>query len=187
MGEQISADLPPMPETSPKAPKPSGRNAFLKGLTVGVLTSALVSTGLFLAMDDEEGSKSPAKAASGATATAVGVADKPTEEPMEEIYNKAPVREEFSLDLKTKSKQCFGSAGCNVTVEPNLSYLGPLPLDPDKTYSITYEVRGGEDGAIIQTMELTNQTSLSYHPVVMSTATSGAKLTAEVTDIAISG
>lgn len=78
---------------------------------------------------------------------------------MEEIYNKAPAREECSLDLKTKSRQCFGSAGCNVTLEPNLSYLGPLPLDPDKTYSITYEVRGSEDGAIIQTMELTNQAS----------------------------
>lgn len=31
MSEQISADLPPMPDSSPKAPKPSGRHAFLKG------------------------------------------------------------------------------------------------------------------------------------------------------------
>ncbi|CAO0825010.1 Tat pathway signal sequence domain protein OS=Streptomyces microflavus OX=1919 GN=Smic_36470 PE=4 SV=1 [Streptomyces microflavus] len=92
------------------------------------------------------------------------------------------------LDLKTKSRRCFGSAGCNVTkVEPTLSYLGLLPLDPDETYSITYEVRGGEDGAVIQTMELTNQTSLSYQPVAMSTAKSSSKLTAEVTDIAMSG
>ncbi|CAO0837522.1 hypothetical protein SMICM17S_04513 [Streptomyces microflavus] len=123
----------------------------------------------------------PTPAAPEATATAVeGVADEPTEEPpSEETYNTAPDRTDFLLDLKTKSKQCFGSAGCNVTVEPTLSYLGLLPLDPDETYSITYEVRGGEDGAVIQTMELTNQTSLSYQPVAMSTAKSSSKLTAE--------
>ncbi|CAM5682429.1 Tat pathway signal sequence domain protein OS=Streptomyces microflavus OX=1919 GN=Smic_36470 PE=4 SV=1 [Streptomyces microflavus] len=92
------------------------------------------------------------------------------------------------LDLKTKSKQCFGSPGC-VRVEPQpCAYLGLLPLDPDETYSITYEVRGGRRGrGIIQTMELTNQTSLSYQPVAMSTAKSSSKLTAEVTDIAMSG
>ncbi|WP_405614609.1 hypothetical protein OG292_17385 [Streptomyces sp. NBC_01511] len=186
MDEQISADAPAMPDTSPKVPKPLDRHAFLKGLTVGILASSLVGTGLFLAMDN--GGR-PTPAAPEATATAIEeVADEPTEEPTsEETYNTAPDRTDFLLDLKTKSKQCFGSAGCNVTVEPTLSYLGLLPLDPDETYSITYEVRGGEDGAVIQTMELTNQTSLSYQPVAMSTAKSSSKFTAEVTDIAMSG
>ncbi|MFI5943734.1 hypothetical protein ACIBCB_26260 [Streptomyces uncialis] len=34
---------------------------------------------------------------------------------------------------------------------------------------------------------MTNQTSFSYRPVGLSTVTNGAKPTAEVTDIAISG
>ncbi|MFE9743024.1 hypothetical protein [Streptomyces sp. NPDC006477] len=87
------------------------------------------------------------------------------------------------MALKTTSKPCFGSAGCNITIEPNLSYDGLLPLKPGKTYSITYEVLGAEDGAVIQTMELSDQTSLTFRATVLSTASRGVKLTAKVTDI----
>ncbi|MEU9298484.1 hypothetical protein [Streptomyces sp. NPDC048266] len=58
-----------------------------------------------------------------------------------------------------------------------------LPLKPGKTYSITYEVLGAEDGAVIQTMELSDQTSLTFRATVLSTASRGVKLTAKVTDI----
>jgi hypothetical protein len=71
-------------------------------------------------------------------------------------------------------------------LEPELSYTGALTLNPGKVYSITFEVHGGQDGAVIQTMELSNQDSVSYHPVNLSTSKSGAELTAKVTDVEIS-
>ncbi len=185
MTEPASSDLPPMPAAPPKIP--ASRKMFLIGLATGLAASGLMAGGLFLALKDSDSAAvGDSKPTATATATAAKVAQAPTEEP-EEVYNEAPSSEEFTITLKTTSKQCFGSAGCNVTVEPKLSYVGLLPPDPDKTYSITYEVRGGEDGPVIQTMELTEQDSLSYRPVAMSTARSGADLTVKVTDVQVSG
>jgi hypothetical protein len=90
----------------------------------------------------------------------------------------------FSIDLRTTARQCFGSAGCNVTVEPELTYLGSSgDLDPDAVYEITYEIHGDQSGPVIQTAELTNQTSLSYRPSLVSTASAGTELSVEITDI----
>lgn len=184
VGESASA-VPPMPSTPPKTT--NLRRSFLVGAAAGVLTSSLVAGGVFLATRDSE--PRMASADSTPTTTASGVAQEAVEEETEpiEAYNEVPVTGDFKILLKTTSKQCFGSAGCNVTVDPELTYAGLLPPHPDKTYSITFEVKGGEDGAVIQTMELTSQDSVSYRPVSLSTTTSGAKLTAEVTDVEISG
>ncbi|MFD5401696.1 hypothetical protein [Streptomyces griseorubiginosus] len=90
----------------------------------------------------------------------------------------------FSIDLRTTQRQCFGSAGCNVTVEPELTYLGSSSdLDPDAVYEITYEIHGDESGPVIQTAELTNQTSLSYRPSLISTATASTELSVEITNV----
>ena len=35
-----------------------------------------------------------------------------------------PTAKDYSVDLAVQSKQCFGSAGCNVVVEPKLNMLG---------------------------------------------------------------
>jgi hypothetical protein len=175
-----------MPDTPPKTP--GQRKPFLLGVATGVLTASVAIGGTLMVVQDRE--KPPAtadaKPTATATATASTVAQEETEEPAE-LYNTAPAPEDFTLSLKTTSKQCFGSAGCNVTVEPELGYDSILPVDPDETYSITYEVQGGSDGPIIKTMELSDQTSLSYQPVVMSTDKSSAKLTAKVTAVETSG
>ncbi|MFB7031326.1 MULTISPECIES: hypothetical protein [unclassified Streptomyces] len=39
------------------------------------------------------------------------------------------------------------------------------------------------DGAVIQTMELSDQTSLTFRETVVSTTSKGVKLTAKVTDV----
>ncbi|WP_430477289.1 hypothetical protein ACQZM9_00105 [Streptomyces sp. P11-1] len=140
---------------------------------------------LFLTIGDSRPTAASVTAGSpsaNATPSAVATTEEVAEAP-EEVFNSNPVAEDFTVTLKTTSKQCFGSAGCNITVEPKVSYAGLLPLDPGKEYSITYEVHGSEDGSIIQTMELSDQTSLSYRPTVLSTSTSKAKLTAKVTDV----
>ncbi|HEY3477254.1 MAG TPA: hypothetical protein VGL02_00015, partial [Streptomyces sp.] len=40
----------------------------------------------------------------------------------------APTAKDYSVGLAVLAKQCFGSAGCNVTVEPKLTQLGASTL-----------------------------------------------------------
>ncbi|MEU1543994.1 hypothetical protein ABZ461_39140 [Actinacidiphila glaucinigra] len=57
-----------------------------------------------------------------------------------------------------------------MTVEPRLTYLGEsTAIDPDATYSITYEIRGDESGPVIDTAELSDHTSLNSAPSVIQT------------------
>ncbi|WP_436946092.1 hypothetical protein [Streptomyces sp. SudanB25_2051] len=184
MSEQTVA-IPPMPETPPPSPRRKNYGPFLVGLGTGIATSGVVALILFLTIGGSRASDAPAVAVSPSASTtpaAAATAQEATEAP-EEVFNSTPGAGDFTMTLKITSKQCFGSAGCNLTVEPQVSYAGLLPLDPGKEYSLTYEVHGSEDGSIIQTMELSDQTSLSYRPTVLTTSTSKTKLTVEVTDV----
>lgn len=55
-----------------------------------------------------------------------------------------PAAADFSLAIKTTKKECFGSAGCNITFEINLTYAGPA-LEPNSSWDVTYDITGGED------------------------------------------
>ena len=55
-----------------------------------------------------------------------------------------PTPEDFTLEVIETKRSCFGSAGCNVTYKVIPSYNGPPPSS-SKTYTIIYEVTGGDD------------------------------------------
>lgn len=50
------------------------------------------------------------------------------------------------------------------------------------TYEITYEISGDESGSVIETAELSEQTSLNYSQTMLSTASSGSKVSVKITD-----
>jgi len=107
---------------------------------------------------------------------------------VEEEPEPSPTYEEidadsFTIELRTTRRQCFGSAGCNVTVEPELTYMGIGDIDPDATYEITYEIRGDRSGPVIATADLSDETRLNYTPSLISTASSGTKVSVKITDI----
>lgn len=85
------------------------------------------------------------------------------------------------LTPKVKDKNCFGSAGCSVTVKLEMGYTGP-DLSPDETWEVTYEVRGGEDGPIIGTFEVTGP-SYTVPEEDVSTPSKNTEITAKVTDV----
>jgi hypothetical protein len=120
--------------------------------------------------------KHPAKSSAPATPAA----DPTTEEPAPDY---TPTADDFLASVKTTQRQCFGSAGCNVTVEPDLTYMGTDTIDPDKTYSITYEIHGDESGPVIDTLTLSDGTSLHYHSSMLSTSSSGTEISIEITDV----
>jgi hypothetical protein len=84
--------------------------------------------------------------------------------------------------LDALSKQCFGSAGCNLTYRIEVGYDGP-PLDPSNTYEVVYEVRGGEDGPQINTLTVEGDQSSVDSEEIISTTSPSRKLTAVATSV----
>lgn len=104
------------------------------------------------------------------------------EMPQDEQATYTPTPDDFELDVKILERQCFGSAGCNVTYRVELGYGGPT-LDPDTTYDITYEVRGVEDGPAINTLTATGDQYEADAEEFAMTSSPSRKLRAVVTDV----
>ncbi|MFE0513180.1 hypothetical protein [Streptomyces sp. NPDC058964] len=150
--------------------------------SAAAVIAAVIGTGIVVVQADNDDSKpATTKAAPKDTATAAGVPDPtPTYEAVDE--------NSFSIDLKTTKRQCFGSAGCNVTVEPDLTYLGDSEsIDPNAVYEVTYEIHGDQSGPVIETAELSDRTSLNFTPSLISTVSAGTKVSVEITDVSTSG
>lgn len=93
----------------------------------------------------------------------------------------APKPTDFTLTTKTLSKECFGSAGCNVTYRIKASWTGSL--DPAKTYEVSYEVRGVEDGPAVGTIDVTGDSYETSDEEIASTTSRSRKLTVVVTGV----
>ncbi|MCU1680916.1 MAG: hypothetical protein JWQ81_1655 [Amycolatopsis sp.] len=92
-----------------------------------------------------------------------------------------PKPSDFTATVKTMSKHCFGSAGCNVAVQPDLSYHGIADLTA-MTCSITYNVSGDESGPTIET-GTTSGSQFSFTESLISTPSSKTKIAITVTDV----
>ncbi|MFE6955477.1 hypothetical protein [Streptomyces sp. NPDC057696] len=177
---------PPPPPAFPPQPPPAKKsrtNLVIIGSAAAVI-AAVVATGIFVAQSRSDDGKPANTAKSSAPATEA--ASDATED-TEPTYTDLDA-DSFSIDLKTKSRQCFGSAGCNLTVEPDLTLaVDSDSVDPDAVYEITYEIHGDESGPIIETAELSDRTSLNYTPSVISTASASTKVSVEITDVSTQG
>lgn len=145
-------------------------NKFLPTLAL-VASAGLALTGC---------STHPAAAAKPTHTTApapvVAPVDTPTPEPSFAYEDAFP-----TLTLKVLSKQCFGDAGCSMRVKPVLAVLDPSLVPDDATGSITYEIDGGEDGPVTDTLTLTGSQYEASEEAI-STSSSGAKLKIKITD-----
>lgn len=94
-----------------------------------------------------------------------------------------PATTDFSVKLKVTEKQCFGSAGCNVTVEPKITKVEPSVPD-EGTIDLTFKISGDESGPVIETstLDLADGT-YSVSEIWLSTPSSGVTPTAKVTEI----
>ena len=55
-----------------------------------------------------------------------------------------PVPTDFQIGIVETRRSCFGSAGCNITFQIDPSYVGTRSLSPSKTYTVVYQVNGGD-------------------------------------------
>ena len=175
---------------SPLAPKPPyfpPRKSH-KLRTVGIVVGSLFGL-LIVAAVLTPGQ--PAKEAATPPAAVSTVDNGPTPDPVVTPTNKpspppapkvvAPTVKDFKLTVKTLTKHCFGSAGCNVTFRILVAYSGPS-LDPSKTYEVLYTVKGGE-GPLENKLTVTGDTVEFDEEEMVSTSKSTVKLTAVVTDV----
>ncbi|WP_426568120.1 hypothetical protein [Streptomyces canus] len=151
------------------------------------MIAAIVTTGIVVVQATNDDSK-PATTTAASSVPDEDVVTPAAEETDAEPTYAALTPADFTMDLRTTERQCFGSAGCNITVEPTLSYVGDWNgVDPDAVYEITYEIRGDESGPVIETAELSDETTLNYTPTSISTASSKTKVTVTITDVVIQG
>jgi len=101
--------------------------------------------------------------------------------PKASFYQPQPA--DFVLTAKVLEKSCFGSAGCNVQYRIEVTYNG-APLDPSKTYEVTYEVNGGEDPEI-NTLEVTGTKYSADDRESIGTKSSKTELTVTVTSVSM--
>ncbi|MFI5586730.1 hypothetical protein ACIA5G_16930 [Amycolatopsis sp. NPDC051758] len=92
-----------------------------------------------------------------------------------------PTAKDYSVDLAVQSKQCFGSAGCNVVVEPKLNALGASTLLWE--CDITYSISGDESGELIETAYAQGGASYRVDRTVVSTKSSKVVPKAAVTSV----
>lgn len=88
---------------------------------------------------------------------------------------------DFKAAPKIVKKDCFGSAGCNVTLRVDLAYAGPA-LDPSDSWLLVYEIRGVEDGPLVGNLTLTGSDYTSQEESV-GTTSSKSKITVKVTSV----
>ncbi len=90
---------------------------------------------------------------------------------------------DFVLELKTYSKQCFGSAGCNLVVEPAVTYKGTAEtMASYGMCSMTYDISGDESGTVTDTLTFIG-TSVTASRSILSTPSSKTKVSVKIVSI----
>lgn len=105
--------------------------------------------------------------------------------PSTSSYAPPPIqKDDFTVDLKVTSKQCFGSAGCNVVVEPVLNYKNTASqMSAYGACDITYSISGDESGEVVGTAYGQGGTQYRVSSSVLSTKSSKVQPKATVTDV----
>lgn len=97
-----------------------------------------------------------------------------------EAYTPTPA--DFAIEVRVKEEECFGSAGCNVTIGITPSYSGDLNYGNDP-WDVTYEIVGADDGATTNTMTLEGENISFDDEALLQTQQKGTKITAKVTRV----
>ena len=107
--------------------------------------------------------------------------DEPSEEPTKAAWNPKP--KDFKIGIKILTKECFGSAGCNITYRIKPEYVGSQAFPDSGTTEVTYEVTGGED-TITNTFEIDSAGTAHFDKEeIASTEASSDKLSAKATEV----
>jgi hypothetical protein len=178
----------PQPVWPPQQVPAPRRKSRLPMLIGGVFALVVVIVATVIATIALSGGSQPTAAPKPASAGALpvdqcggGLCDaEPTAAPTTD--GPAVTAADIKLTPQVTGKQCFGSAGCNVTLKVKLAYDGPA-LDPDGTWLVTYEIKGGDDGPIIGSFEMMGDRTYEVNTEIVGTRSSKTKVTIKVTNV----
>lgn len=150
-------------------------------LILSALVLALTVSTVTLAATRPSSAAPPAAAGLGSEA-----GDEPTPTPTRSRVWPDLAPEDLGIAILITEKQCFGSAGCNVNFEPQLSLLAEKAFERGSTWLITYNVYGAEDlftGSIDLTFTGPDRFEYSYRGAFVSTRRASDELRGEVTAV----
>lgn len=119
--------------------------------------------------------------ASPTTAARAGANSGPVDVAAQETGAPLPDPSDYDVTIKILSKQCFGSAGCNVEGRITLDGLTSAALSTPA--ELTVRITGSEDGPQIETLELDEDGNYNAPEISVGTSSKGVKLKAKVTDV----
>lgn len=179
MTQQQWQQRPPMPPPPPPInPPPPGKRSAAAALIAAVVGIVLALGAIGVLFGDPQPTSTPVPAVQ--TTDTPAVTEPPATSPPEPTYD-TPKPSDFKLTIKVLEKDNFGSAGSLITFRVNANWTGTY--DPDKTYEVVYEVRGDEDGPMINTMTVTGDEYERPSEETASTPSSSTRLTAKVTSV----
>jgi len=153
------------------------KNSQVYVLAAGIAVAILGTvTLLALNTDDTQQPAAATRTTAPASPSPIRTTEAPPPPPVE------PKPADFTIPLKILSKQCFGSAGCNVTFRIAPAYSGPA-LPVDKTYRVIYTVSGDESGPQTNSFTLTGEQAEYQSEESASTRSAGVALVAKVTEV----
>jgi hypothetical protein len=163
-----------MMQELPEPPKKNTGVSLLK--TVGIpLVTFLVGIGIGVAVAPKDEGTSAAVPSASATqpptqtpSPTLSPTPSPTPEPEAVSYRLE--RSRIHPTLKVTERQCFGSAGCLITVELRLAIDDASSLPRDGTWDVTYAISGDESGSIIGTFQLFGNGKYEVNEELISTA-----------------
>ena len=164
----------PMPAPHPQATRPRPTGIRWISTVAVLLAVAAIGGGIGFAIG--KGS-TPSTAPTGGAPVAVISTSTPTAN-----VPYMPLVSDFTITVDVLSKQCFGSAGCNLTYRVQPSYHGPA-LDLGQQYTITYQINGTQDGAQVESFTMQGTSAQVQQQETAQTASSGMQLTAQVTNV----
>ncbi|WP_091178192.1 hypothetical protein [Microlunatus flavus] len=179
----------PQPAT-PKTTNPKRFGIFALGGAglAGVLIGAIVVGAASGGSKDEAAAPAPAPTVTvTTTAPAAPVAATPSDDPTTDDTSDSttyePKKSDFKLGVKTLSKECFGSAGCNVSFRIKPSYVGSQDLPTSGEIEVTYKITGLQD-PVENTFTVDGEGTITYTKEEDGqTQSKGDKLGAKVTDV----
>jgi hypothetical protein len=153
--------------------------AFAALLLAGCASGSTGTSGQ--AAEEAPNTTSDTAPAQEAPDTSSDVADEEPE-PVESTYDAST--DDWEVKLKVTEKDCFGSAGCLVTVEPKVTYVGYGEAPEVGTLDITFEISGDEDGEKIETVTIDLTDGMySFSPITVSTPSESTKPRAKVSEV----
>lgn len=177
--------MPPWTPGAPTQPPPKARSRWkTPAIALASFVIGAGAAGAGTAGDNASSAKPTATVTVTAQAAAAPAPEASTTTTTEAApaADYVPQPKDFRVTLSIVSKQCFGSAGCNITYRINPKYVGP-PTASGLDLTVTYQVDGGESGPQINSFTIEDNTASYDQEEMISTKSSKSKLSVKVTQV----